>query len=272
MNKCLLLFLTLLLGIANVCAEEVFLRWDASPSPEVSGYKIYFKAHSSDLPFDGVDAHGGLSPLDVGNALTATISIPDNNSAYYFTCTAYDGAGYESSYSNIVSNREISDTIDLHRPLDNALQVIGPVIFEWSAPAVGLEYTLYYGTDSSLATFPLPGGPGSTLPPPNTWLIFFLLTFLFLGLKNRINFRPWRLAVGLLGLGLILNACGGGGGAGTENGTITTRSISLSAAQSYLADDLKPGTTYFWKVTGTDAANPAAINTSKTARFTTADQ
>jgi hypothetical protein len=271
MNKCLLLLLIVLLSSANVRAEEVSLQWDASPSPEVSGYKIYFKANSTDLPFDGVDGNGGLSPLDVGNALSATISIPDN-STYYFTCTAYDGAGYESSYSNIVSNRDISETIELTWPLDNALQVIGPVTFEWSSPASGLEYTLYYGTDSNLATLPPAAMPAPKLPPPNTLLIFALLALLFLGLRTRFNFKPWRLALGLMFLSLTLNACGSGGGAGTGNGTITTRGISLSAAQSYQADDLKPGTTYFWKVTGTDAANPTAIYTSKTARFTTADQ
>lgn len=269
MSRYFLILFALLFSITNVCAEEVRLSWDASPSPEVSGYKIYFKANSPDLPFNGGDAQGTSSPLDVGDALTTTIRIPDN-STYFFTCTAYDSAGYESSYSNIVSNREFIE-IELLSPLDSANSVSRPVTFQWSPAAPGLEYTLYYGTDPDLAGLPASNRPGSTLPPQNIWFMSPLLAFLSLKLKGRINFGPWRLALGLLLLGLTLNACGGGGSESADQ-VAKTRKIVLGSTQNYRANDLKPATAYFWKVMAIDNANPSVIYTSKTGRFTTASQ
>jgi hypothetical protein len=85
-----------------VYAKTVTLGWDPSPSSGVVGYKIYYKAGSSELPFDGSGADEGTSPIDVGANLISTVSGLPDNLTHYFTVTAYDTTGNESVYSNSV--------------------------------------------------------------------------------------------------------------------------------------------------------------------------
>ena len=84
-------------------ALTVSLSWDANTETTLAGYKVYYKADSITLPFDGTGAVEGTSPVDVHNQTTATVSGLDPNRAYYFAVTAYDTSGLESTYSNIVT-------------------------------------------------------------------------------------------------------------------------------------------------------------------------
>ena len=103
----IILFLVMLLCLLagqNTCfAESVSLTWDANSESNLGGYKVYYKADSSALPFDGVGAVEGVSPVDAHNLTTATISGLDPAQTYYFAVTAYDTSGLESPYSNIVT-------------------------------------------------------------------------------------------------------------------------------------------------------------------------
>ena len=105
-------FTLLRLGLALACwiftalpayAGQTSLAWDASPSPEVTGYRLHYQAGSDALPFTGSGADQGSSPVDVGNSLTASLSGLSDGQTYYFTVTAYDAAGNESPVSNIIS-------------------------------------------------------------------------------------------------------------------------------------------------------------------------
>lgn len=90
--------------LASIClAKTVNLSWDASPTPNVAGYKVYYKCNSAEptLPFDSTDA-SLPSPIDVGNNLSYTVEGLADEVACYFAVTAYDAANYESSFSNIV--------------------------------------------------------------------------------------------------------------------------------------------------------------------------
>ena len=102
-----LLFLAMVMSFLmgqNICfAETVALSWDANSEPNLGGYKVYYKADSSSLPFDGAEALEGPSPLIVHDLTTATISGLDPARPYYFAVTAYDSTGNESIYSNIVT-------------------------------------------------------------------------------------------------------------------------------------------------------------------------
>ncbi len=84
------------------CAATVTLSWDANTESDLAGYKVYYKSGTSTLPFNGTDALEGVSPIDVNSWTTATISGLDPSKAYYFTVTAYDTSGAESTNSNIV--------------------------------------------------------------------------------------------------------------------------------------------------------------------------
>lgn len=84
-------------------AGQVSLAWDASPSPEVTGYRLHYQLGSEALPFTGSGADQGNSPVDVGNNLTTSLSGLADGQTYSFTVTAYDAAGNESPISNIIS-------------------------------------------------------------------------------------------------------------------------------------------------------------------------
>ena len=82
---------------------NITLEWDASTSPDIAGYKVYYKTGTSGPPYSGTGAVEGNSPIDVGNILTFTITGLAEDEDYYFVATAYDDRGRESDYSNEVS-------------------------------------------------------------------------------------------------------------------------------------------------------------------------
>ena len=101
-RKCLLFaFLGILFSSAQFGnAADVSLQWDASPSPEVAGYRIYF----------GVASGTYTNAVSVGTVTTATISGLVTGTKYYFAATAFDAAGDESEFSNEASHTVGSST------------------------------------------------------------------------------------------------------------------------------------------------------------------
>jgi len=72
---------------------QVTVAWDASPDPNVVGYKVYVGTTS------GVYS---VSVVDVGNVTTYTVTGLQPGTVYVAT-TAYDQSGLESGFSNEVS-------------------------------------------------------------------------------------------------------------------------------------------------------------------------
>jgi hypothetical protein len=92
-----------LLSLANqTCcfATNVTLQWDANTDSDLAGYRVYYQADSSTQPFKGT---GATPTLISKTATTATISGLSSVHGYYFAVTAYNTAGVESAYSNLVS-------------------------------------------------------------------------------------------------------------------------------------------------------------------------
>ena len=81
---------------------SVMLEWDPSPDADLTGYKVYYQANSSALPFQGTEATQGSSPIDVANTTSTTVNGLDPGSSYFFAVTAYNSGGLESIYSNVV--------------------------------------------------------------------------------------------------------------------------------------------------------------------------
>jgi hypothetical protein len=73
-------------------ATDVSLAWDASVTPEVTGYKVYY-GNSSGI-------YG--APITIGNLTTYTVTGLSAGT-YYFAVTAIDAQGNESDFSNEVS-------------------------------------------------------------------------------------------------------------------------------------------------------------------------
>ena len=110
---CVIFVLGLLSSTA--LAGSVTLSWDApttnedgSPLTDLGGYTLYWATQSG-----GYAAPAGN--LDVGNALTVTVDVPDNT---WFVVTAYDTSGNQSGYSNEV-NFQLSPGVPSNLRLGN---------------------------------------------------------------------------------------------------------------------------------------------------------
>jgi hypothetical protein len=102
-SLCLLLLAASCFGAsAQVFAKDVTLSWDRNLETDVAGYKLYYKSGSSTGTFDGSDAAQGKSPVDVKNLTSFTLNGLDPAKDYYFQLTAYNTAGAESGFSNMV--------------------------------------------------------------------------------------------------------------------------------------------------------------------------
>ncbi|MEI8356338.1 MAG: Ig-like domain-containing protein, partial [Deltaproteobacteria bacterium] len=126
-------------------ATTVTLQWDTNAESDLAGYKIYYQADASTLPFQGTGAIQGAAPVDVLKQTTATVGGLDPNHAYYFAVTAYNTSGIESSYSNIVAVPEMtSPTVSLTSPANNAT-VGGTVsVSATASDNVGVTKVEYY--------------------------------------------------------------------------------------------------------------------------------
>ncbi|MEI2725044.1 MAG: hypothetical protein V9H26_16455 [Verrucomicrobiota bacterium] len=72
-------------------AQTVTLAWDASPSPEVTSYRIYFGTNAGNYSF----------VTNAGLVLTQTVVVP-HSGRWFFAATAVDANGLESDFSNMV--------------------------------------------------------------------------------------------------------------------------------------------------------------------------
>ena len=141
----LVMTMIFLAGQTTCFAESVTLSWDANTESNLAGYKVYYKADSSSLPFNGTGAVEGASPVDIHKQTTATISGLDPGRTYYFAVTAYNTSGIESTYSNLVTILEsVPPAVTLSSPANNAT-VSGTVSVTASvSDNVGVTKTEFY--------------------------------------------------------------------------------------------------------------------------------
>ena len=92
-----LFFTAALLALAfTAYAADVTLQWDANTETDLAGYRLYQKQNSAVPPFAQVqDIPKGTT--------TASVTGLDSSHSYSFAVTAYNTAGMESAYSNIVT-------------------------------------------------------------------------------------------------------------------------------------------------------------------------
>jgi hypothetical protein len=102
---------------ANASAQSVTLAWDPSPSPEVTGYTVYYGTTSGVYP----------SSSRLGNQTTATIAGLQAGLTYFFVATASDASGMESLPSNEVSYQVPPSSL--------------PPVVALTAPVAGASYT-----------------------------------------------------------------------------------------------------------------------------------
>lgn len=71
---------------------SVSLQWQRSPSPEVTGYRIYY----------GAVTRNYSNSIAVGNVTNSVLPGLNIGETYYFTVAAYTASGLESLFSNEV--------------------------------------------------------------------------------------------------------------------------------------------------------------------------
>lgn len=152
----LIIVVGIILGLYGTCmAVGLSLQWDPNSEPDLAGYKVYYIADSTAVPFNGTGAAEGASPIDVHNQLSATITGLDAAHSYSFAVTAYNGAGVESSYSNIVTIPEsLAPSVSITYP-SNSSRISGIVsVTAVATDNVGVNRVEFYldgvliGTDN----------------------------------------------------------------------------------------------------------------------------
>ncbi|HEX5220020.1 MAG TPA: Ig-like domain-containing protein [Verrucomicrobiae bacterium] len=88
-----LLLVALFSKPVSASAADVMLAWDASPDPQVVGYRIYY----------GVASGNYTNSAPVGLVTNATLTGLVVGTRYYFAATAFDDTGIESDFSNETS-------------------------------------------------------------------------------------------------------------------------------------------------------------------------
>lgn len=97
MRSLILSIMALVLLVAGpALATDVTLQWDANTEKDLAGYRLYQKQDSATPPFAKVQE------VPKG-ATTARVTGLDSSHSYSFAVTAYNSAGLESAYSNIVT-------------------------------------------------------------------------------------------------------------------------------------------------------------------------
>jgi hypothetical protein len=307
------LFLLVSLAPGSAFAKNLTLAWDANTETGIVGYKLYYKADSSSAPLNGTGAYEGPSPIDIGNATTASLTGLADGRVHYITVTAYNASGQESTYSNIVTSAAVvsdgsnsvdngstsdgsnsvdngstsggsdivdngstsggSDIVDntwlpfLWYPANGAIAESTPVQLDWEPLPAGSSatYTLYYGTDPYLGANRVAANAVSPLGTPA--LLAGVFFFSGAGLATRRRRLLLMLMLALLAAGSLLSGCGGGGGSSSDSttpvnlGDSTTIPLPDTSSvrvfenledNTFIAEDLQAGTTYYWKVVAVD--------------------
>jgi len=102
-------FLITLLWSTSVLSAEVTLAWDPNSEPDLGGYGVYFSKDTQGPPYDWA---GDITLAELNNVLAPSFVVSglDSGVRYYFVATAYDTAGNESTFSNVVC-ADVGDTI-----------------------------------------------------------------------------------------------------------------------------------------------------------------
>jgi fibronectin type 3 domain-containing protein len=77
-------------GVTIPGPTSVTLSWNASPSPDIAGYRVHY----------GPASRSYTNIVEAGNVMSTTVSGLVSGATYYFAVTAYNALGLESVFSN----------------------------------------------------------------------------------------------------------------------------------------------------------------------------
>ena len=129
--KTVLIILSILLASTAYAATDVTFQWDANTESDLAGYRLY-RAETSGAYTKG--AFIKEIPCAASQTACATATdqgVPDGT--YFWVVTAFDTSGFESDWSN-----EVTDTIDTQAPSPPGHLNIFQKIVGWFRKALGL--------------------------------------------------------------------------------------------------------------------------------------
>ena len=100
---------SLLVPIAAEAAPSITLTWDQNTDNATTGYSVHY----------GTQPGNYAGSVDVGNATSAVINLPDSTNTYYFAVQAYSATGERSAFSPEVSWTPPAPTSALPPTLQN---------------------------------------------------------------------------------------------------------------------------------------------------------
>ena len=151
--------------------QSVTLAWSPSPDSSVTGYNLYHGAVSGT----------STNELNVGVALTATVTNLSVGVTYFFFATAYDASGVESEPSNFITHTVVRATATLvSLALDKTMVAEGDsrgaqVVIQRSGDSAGvLSVSLQFAGSAVNGLDYLPV-PGTVIIPAETNSVTFWL-------------------------------------------------------------------------------------------------
>jgi hypothetical protein len=91
-------------------AADITLAWDLNGEPDLAGYKLYL----------GNQSRNYTQVIDLGRTTQYTLRNLLDGTIYYFTLTAYNLKGLESSFSNEVR----------YPPIEYTHKTFFPIVFQ----------------------------------------------------------------------------------------------------------------------------------------------
>ena len=89
---------------ADQTTYQITLAWDANTEPHLEGYILYGSKASPCPPYDYIDTYPVTKLADPLNPRCKVTDL-EKDVIYYFVVSAYDKAGNESDFSNIISSK-----------------------------------------------------------------------------------------------------------------------------------------------------------------------
>jgi len=260
-------------GLALTAGDSsIHASWNANTETDLAGYLIYWGTNASSLD----------NTQDVGNVTNYNFAGLNNDTTYHIAIAAYDLAGNTSNSSSTIEATPQADAVEEEEETaENSVPTAPVLVFPGNGEEISpfdVEFVWEQSTDDGEFTYSLficENDNFSTCPPyqlnadgtlMSAYAAFslYLLSLLGLGLLPMLSRKKKLISIFLISLFLLSFIIGCGSKTGeTASPSVTDTQVSFSITE------LKPNTTYYWKIVATDDADLAA--SSETWSFTTTD-